>query len=174
MKLKLYSFISALLICSNMLADNEPWQNPQVNEINREPMHAHFIPFTNEANALKQHSLPADVRFNVNPSTERRISLDGTWKFLFSKNNELCPKDFHKPGYNTRKWSKIQVPGSWELQGFDAPIYTDTHSLPIPRMCQPITIRWEHTSANSRFPAVGKVWISSSTLREWNPPTTYG
>lgn len=32
MKLKLYSFISALLICSNMLADNEPWQNPQVNE----------------------------------------------------------------------------------------------------------------------------------------------
>ena len=126
MKFKLYSFISALLICSNMLADNEPWQNPQVNEINREPMHAHFIPFTNEANALKQHSLPADVRFNVNPATERRISLDGTWKFLFSKNNELCPKDFHKPGYNTRKWSKIQVPGSWELQGFDAPIYTDT------------------------------------------------
>lgn len=106
MKLKLYSFISALLICSNMLANNEPWQNPQVNEINREPMHAHFIPFTNEANALKQHSLPADVRFNVNPATERRISLDGTWKFLFSKNNELCPKDFHKPGYNTRKWSK--------------------------------------------------------------------
>ena len=131
MKLKLYSFISALLICSNMLADNEPWQNPQVNEINREPMHAHFIPFTNEANALKQHSLPADVRFNVNPATERRISLDGTWKFLFSKNNELCPKDFHKPGYNTRKWSKIQVPGSWELQGFDAPIYTDTR-YPFP------------------------------------------
>jgi len=133
MKFKLYSFlsISALMICSNVLADNEPWQNPQVNEMNREPMHAHFIPFTNEANALKQRSLPADVRFDVNPATERRISLDGTWKFLFSKNNDLCPKDFHKPGYNTRKWSKIQVPGSWELQGFDAPIYTDTR-YPFP------------------------------------------
>ena len=43
----------------------------------------------NEANALKQRALPADVRFDVNPATERRITLDGTWKFLFSKNNDL-------------------------------------------------------------------------------------
>lgn len=131
MKIKLYPFALLLMIGSSALADNEPWQNPQINEMNREPMNAHFIPFTNEANALKQRSLSADVRFGVNPATERRISLDGTWKFLYSKNNELCPKDFHKPGYNTRKWSKIQVPGSWELQGFDAPIYTDTR-YPFP------------------------------------------
>ena len=126
MKTKLYTFLLSSLLCTDALADNEPWQNPQVNEMNREPMHAHFTPFTNEANALKQRALPADVRFDVNPATERRITLDGTWKFLFSKNNDLCPKDFHKPGFSTRKWSKIEVPGSWELQGFDAPIYTDT------------------------------------------------
>ena len=126
MKNKLYTLFLSSLLCTGTLADNEPWQNPQVNEINREPMHAYFTPFTSEANALKQRSLPADVRFDVNPATERRISLDGTWKFLFSKNNGLCPEDFHKPGYSTRKWSKIEVPGSWELQGFDAPIYTDT------------------------------------------------
>ena len=131
MKAKVYTLLFSSLLCVSALADNEPWQNPQINEINREPMYAHFIPFTNEANALKQRSLPADVRFDVNPATERRFSLDGTWKFLFSKNNDLCPKDFHKPGYNTRKWSKIQVPGSWELQGFDAPIYTDTR-YPFP------------------------------------------
>lgn len=131
MKNKLYTFLLSSLLCTGALADNEPWQNPQVNEMNREPMHAHFTPFTNEANALKQRALPADVRFDVNPATERRITLDGTWKFLFSKNNDLCPKDFHKPGFNTRKWSKIEVPGSWELQGFDAPIYTDTR-YPFP------------------------------------------
>ena len=131
MKAKVYTLLFSSLLCVSALADNEPWQNPQINEINREPMYAHFIPFTNEANALKQRSLPADVRFDVNPATERRVSLDGTWKFLFAKNNDLCPKDFHKPGYNTRKWSKIQVPGSWELQGFDAPIYTDTR-YPFP------------------------------------------
>lgn len=131
MKTRLYTFLLSSLLCTGAFADNEPWQDPQVNELNREPMHAHFTPYTNEANALKQRSLPAEVRFDVNPATERRISLDGTWKFLFSKNNELCPKDFHRPGYNTRKWSKIEVPGSWELQGFDAPIYTDTR-YPFP------------------------------------------
>ena len=131
MKTKLYTFLLSSLLCTGALADNEPWQNPQVNEMNREPMHAHFTPFTNEANALKQRALPADVRFDVNPATERRITLDGTWKFLFSKNKALCPKDFHKPGFSTRKWSKIEVPGSWELQGFDAPIYTDTR-YPFP------------------------------------------
>ena len=125
MKTKLYTFLLSSLLCTDALADNEPWQNPQVNEMNREPMHAHFTPFTNEANALKQRALPADVRFDVNPATERRITLDGTWKFLFSKNND------HKPGFSTRKWSKIEVPGSWELQGFDAPIYTDTR-YPFP------------------------------------------
>lgn len=131
MKTKLYTLLFSSLLCTSALAENEPWQNPQVNEMNREPMHAYFTPFTSEANALKQRELPADVRFNVNPATERRVSLDGTWKFLFSKNNELSPKDFYKPGYNTRKWSKIEVPGSWELQGFDAPIYTDTR-YPFP------------------------------------------
>ena len=102
MKTKLYTFLLSSLLCTGALADNKPWQNPQVNEMNREPMHAHFTPFTNEANALKQRALPADVRFDVNPATERRITLDGTWKFLFSKNNDLCPKDFHKPGFSTR------------------------------------------------------------------------
>ena len=131
MKTKLYTLLFSSLLCTSALADNEPWQNPQVNEMNREPMHAYFTPYTNEANALKQRALSADVRFDVNPATERRISLDGTWKFLFSKNNELCPKDFYKPGYTPRKWSKIEVPGSWELQGFDAPIYTDTR-YPFP------------------------------------------
>ena len=51
-------------------------------------MQAHFIPFTNEANALQQRSLPASIRYEVNPQLERRICLDGTWKFLYSKNNE--------------------------------------------------------------------------------------
>lgn len=131
MKKKLYTLLLSSLLCTSAWADNEPWQNPQVNAINREPMHAHFTPYTNEANAMKQRALPADVRFDVNPRTERRVSLDGTWKFLFSKNNDLCPKDFFEPGFNTRKWKNIEVPGSWELQGFDAPIYTDTR-YPFP------------------------------------------
>ena len=40
MKTKLYTFLLSSLLCTGALADNEPWQNPQVNEMNREPMHA--------------------------------------------------------------------------------------------------------------------------------------
>lgn len=97
MKTKLYTFLLSSLLCTGALADNEPWQNPQVNEMNREPMHAHFTPFTNEANALKQRALPADVRFDVNPATERRITLDGTWKFLFQRTMTSAPKTSTSP-----------------------------------------------------------------------------
>lgn len=130
MRNKLY-ILFFIISCIHAYGQEDPWQNAQINEINREPMYAHFIPYTNEKNAIQQRSLPVDIRYNVNPNTERRISLDGTWKFLYSRNNEACPNDFHKPGYNTRKWKTIQVPGSWELQGFDAPIYTDTR-YPFP------------------------------------------
>lgn len=112
-------------------SNNVPWQNPQVNAIHREPMYAHFIPFVNETGALQQQALPAPQCFALNPKSERRITLDGTWKFLYSKTPTTCPDGFWKPGYNTRKWKNIQVPGSWELQGFDAPIYTDV-SYPFP------------------------------------------
>ena len=119
-------------ICATAWADNsQPWQDARINEINREPMTAHFLPFISEQAALAQQALPDEKRFEVNPATERRISLNGTWKFLYSKNNDTCPEDFQKPGYNTKKWKDIQVPGSWELQGFDAPIYTDTR-YPFP------------------------------------------
>ena len=128
---KIYTMLLGTLMASSVLADEVPWQNPQVNAINREPMAAHFTPFVNGAAALAQRALPAEQRFDVNTKTERRISLDGTWRFLYSKNNEACPTDFHRTGYNTRRWSKIEVPGSWELQGFDAPIYTDTR-YPFP------------------------------------------
>ncbi|WP_370526831.1 glycoside hydrolase family 2 TIM barrel-domain containing protein [Bacteroides sp. 51] len=94
-------------------------------------MVAHFIPFKTEAGALGSIALPPPACFAVNAKTERRVTLNGTWKFFFSKNPESCPEGFWKPGYNTSKWKNIRVPGSWELQGFDAPIYTDV-SYPFP------------------------------------------
>lgn len=114
--------INGLLCSAPLLAEQQvPWQNPQVSGIYREPACAHFIPFSSEAKALS-----SDLQSN-----ERRLSLDGTWKFLYSKNVEACPENFFAMNHNVRKWKNIQVPGSWELQGFDAPIYTDV-KYPFP------------------------------------------
>lgn len=132
--MKKHFYISSFILsltCASAWADNVPWQDARVNEINRESLEAHFLPFINEKAALDQQALPDVKRFEVNMATERRVSLNGTWKFLFSKNNEACPENFYKQGYSTRKWSNIEVPGSWEVQGFDAPIYTDTR-YPFP------------------------------------------
>lgn len=126
-----YILISFLCVFTISKADNVPWQDPQINEINREPISAHFIPYTSEANALSQLNLPTNKRFDVNSSVERRISLNGVWKFKYAKNNDLAPTEFYKEGYKTNKWDNIKVPGSWELQGFDSPIYTDV-DYPFP------------------------------------------
>ena len=125
MKIIRYILIAFLFTCTMLNAENVPWQNPTINQINREPINAHFVPYTNEANALAQQALPTIKRFDLNEKAERRVSLNGVWKFNYSKNNEVSPADFYKVGYNTSKWNNITVPGSWELQGFDAPIYTD-------------------------------------------------
>lgn len=106
-------------------ASSDPWQNASVTHIGRLPMTAHYIPFSSESAALAQLRKDDVSRFQVNPQTERRLSLDGTWKFQLVKKPSLSPADFFKTSYDVSQWQNIQVPGSWELQGFDAPIYTD-------------------------------------------------
>lgn len=106
-------------------AASDPWQDATVTHINRMPMTAHYLPFTSENGALAQLKMDDARRFQLNTQNERRRSLDGVWKFKLVKNPSLALTDFFKTSYNVSDWQNINVPGSWELQGFDAPIYTD-------------------------------------------------
>lgn len=106
-------------------AVSDPWQDATVTHINRMPMTAHYLPFTSENGALAQLKMDDARRFQLNTQNERRRSLDGVWKFKLVKNPSLALTDFFKTSYNVSDWQNINVPGSWELQGFDAPIYTD-------------------------------------------------
>lgn len=49
-------------------------------------------------------------------------SLNGQWQF---KLNEADADSFFQPGYDVSAWSSIQVPGNWELQGFEPPRYKE-------------------------------------------------
>ena len=47
--------------------------------------------------------------------------LRGDWDFSFALKPDDAPKDFYKS--RVTGWKKIEVPGSWEMQGYDKPIY---------------------------------------------------
>ncbi|MDL2221302.1 DUF4981 domain-containing protein [Parabacteroides sp. OttesenSCG-928-N08] len=112
--------ILSLFSLSLHVAAQKEWEDPSVNQRNREAMTAYFLPYTDEQGALIRSS-----------SSERWQSLNGRWSFHLSTNPERRPVDFFRLDYDVSGWSEIEVPGSWELQGFDAPIYTDTR-YPFP------------------------------------------
>ncbi len=57
---------------------------------------------------------------------EGSIPLNGTWKFLYSESPYDVPQDFFKPTFNDRKWSDIEVPSNWEMQGFGQAFFRNT------------------------------------------------
>ena len=58
-------------------------------------MAAHFLPFSSEKAAVGNRMLPAAARY-ANSGGQRRVSLNGTWKFLYFKNDASCPADIYK------------------------------------------------------------------------------
>ena len=70
-------------------------------------------------------------------------------------------------GYNTKRWKDIQVPGSWELQGFDSPIYTDV-AYPFPANPPHVPTDYNPVGAYVREFTVPE-WISSLILKELSP-----
>lgn len=109
----------------NLFADNAPkdagcfnyrrdWENQHVTQINREQIHA---PWGAYENASQARACNRDASTNV-------LSLDGTWKFLLAPSPEAVP-EFWQAAFDASAWADIQVPGNWEVQGFDKPIYTN-------------------------------------------------
>ncbi len=91
------------------------WENPAVFEINKEPGRAAFFSFGSREKAIANDPL----------QSHRHLSMDGTWKFHIASNPDQRPAGFQDPGYDTENWEEIQVPGNWEVQGFDIPIYVN-------------------------------------------------
>ncbi len=57
--------------------------------------------------------------------TPWRLGLDGRWRFALAANPETVPRGFAAVGFDEAGWADLRVPGSWTLQGFDKPHYTN-------------------------------------------------
>jgi beta-galactosidase len=110
--------ISLSLLSSSAFAQNpQPpdWENPQLTGISNELPHATFLPYDNEADALRDDW----------PTSPYYMLLNGTWKFNWSENPEKRPVTFFEDGYNVSGWKDIQVPSTIEIQGYGYPVYVN-------------------------------------------------
>ncbi len=106
----------------NAITGANYWENQKMYGENRETAHATYVPYSS-VDALK-----ADTEFFaypwVDPKSDLRMSLNGTWKFNFVANPNLRPTAATtNPSFNVSSWDDISVPSNWEMQGYGSPIY---------------------------------------------------
>ncbi|MCL3781401.1 DUF4981 domain-containing protein [Prolixibacteraceae bacterium JC049] len=112
------------------------WENPAVFEINKEPAHAHFIPYDTQEKVVANKADQSDYY----------KSLNGKWKFYLVKKPADRPFYFFKADYDDSDWKMIDVPANWECKGFDIPIYTN---VDYPHAKTPPTIQKNYNPVGS-------------------------
>ena len=107
----------ALVASTTLMAQSfNEWRDPELNEVNRAPMHSSYKIFSSAEEAAGTY---CDLN---NPY---RLSLNGTWRFNWVENADQRPTDFFTVGYNDKGWNDLEVPGMWELNGYGDPIYVN-------------------------------------------------
>ncbi|MBR7031514.1 MAG: beta-galactosidase [Prevotella sp.] len=89
------------------------WQDPNVNQVNREVRRADFFAFESEELAKQGDKM----------KSSRYLSMEGMWKFNFVKNHQDAPKDFFGLKYDDSQWVDFPVPGLFEINGYGDRIY---------------------------------------------------
>ena len=121
-RLILAAAIASLAPASPALAQTTApdWEDPGVVGINKLPYHA----------TLQLPSREAECK--------EIVSLDGRWRFHWSRNPEERPVDFYRTDYDVSQWDRITVPGCWQMQNFGKPIYTNSR-YPFQRNAPSVT-----------------------------------
>ena len=97
-------------------AEPPEWENSAVFRLDKLPACATSAPFPDRESALTKSR----------SESPWRQSLNGPWKFQYSGNLEGVPSGFEKPEFDVSNWKEISVPSNWQLQGYGAPLYTNS------------------------------------------------
>ncbi len=113
-----------IVLCGTVYGQNSipDWENPKVFGINKEKTRATFMPYQSKEAAIK----------NNYEDSNWYLSLNGTWKFNWVYKPADRPTDFYTEGYDVSDWDKMPVPGNWELNGYETPIYSNIN-YPFPK-----------------------------------------
>ena len=128
------------------------WRDPAVNSVNRLPMHSTFL-------ADEAKTLP----------------LSGTWNFHWVRNVDVRPVDFWLPDYADGLWSKMQLPGVWELNGFGDPVYVNIGYAWLGRYkSQPPIVPTEnnHVGSYRRYFTIPAEWKGQQVIAHFGSVTS--
>ncbi len=114
-------FIVFLFSYLAVFSQKNDWENPRVIGINKVEPHAYFIPFQNKETA----------KISDYKQSNRRLMLNGKWKFHWSTKVSEAPESFYKPEFDISRWDEIEVPSNWQILGYGTPIYTNV-KYPFP------------------------------------------
>jgi len=110
--------ILAALSAASVRAELPDWENEQVNQINREPARATFVPF-----ASVEQARAGDVA--ASPFV-LSLSSETAWKFHWVPRPEERPKDFWREDFDDTAWKSFPVPANWEVNGYGTPVYASS------------------------------------------------
>ncbi|MGL5317113.1 MAG: sugar-binding domain-containing protein, partial [Bacteroidales bacterium] len=155
-KSQLIQFFLLLLSYSSLLANTPEWQSQYKTGLNKLSPHTYVLPYDSEDMLSK-----GDYK-----SSSYYMSLNGKWKFKWTKNPDNRPVDFYKPEFSVKNWAEINVPGNWERQGYGTAIYVNENYefvSPLFGMQKPTppTVPYEHNE-------VGSYRRSFSIPADWN------
>ncbi len=111
-----------LLDCINVLAQQTEWDNAEIFGINTMNDRSFFIPSLS-GELAKTKDRDQSIQF---------LLLSGNWKFHLNARSENRPLVFYKESLDTRNWKEVQVPGDWQIHGYDYPTYTNINT-PFPK-----------------------------------------
>ena len=98
-----------------MVKAQPDWENPAVVGINERAPHPDIVPFADRNRAIQSDSRTSGFY----------RSLNGQWKFAWSRNPGKRPAGFYMEHYDVSGWDEITVPGSWQTQGYGTLLYTN-------------------------------------------------
>ena len=101
------------------IAGERTWEMPQLPSLNKLPPHATLVPYADSGQALAMDR----------ENSPWYQPLNGTWDFKILDKPEAASEEAVRGG----SWSSISVPGSWTMQGFGKPHYTNVQ-MPFPNI----------------------------------------
>lgn len=97
------------------VAEKPEWDNPAIVHVGTEKPHATMMVYPSVELA----------RAGDRTKSPWFQSLNGKWKFHGSLRPAERPLTFYRTDFDDSAWDTIPVPSSWQMHGFDIPIYTN-------------------------------------------------